>query len=310
MSDVKTFCFPEGGFGGNSTEGILLGSMMNGGGAYGGGMWNNPIWAIVFLAALRNGGIFGNNNGWDGNGAHPCTTSQLTAIQETLNSNHGQTLLMDAIKGNAGSIHELATTIGCNQNAVTAAINAVQSAICNVGNQVGMGNAQVINAVQSGDTSIITAIKDCCCQTQQNIIKMGYDNQINNLQQSNMIQNGFCQVGYEAAQNANNIRQAISEQTLAVTSKIDAQESARKDREINALTAQLATVNARAERAAELAPIYKALEEIKGKQPSVATVPYPNLVGVPASMLYGGAIAAGAAGVFGLAGSTPGGIFG
>lgn len=303
--NVRTFVFPEGGSGNNIDPNLLLG--MNGG--MGGGMWNNPIWAIVFLAALRNGGLFG-NNGWDGNGAHPCMTSQLTGIQETLNSNHGQTLLMDAIKGNASSIHELATTLNCNQNAVTAAINAVQSAICNVSNQVGMGTAQVINAVQNGDTSIITAIKDCCCQTQQNIIKMGYENQINNLQQSQLIQNGFCQVGYEAAQNSNGIRQAISDQTIAITSKIDAQESARKDREINALTAQLATVNARAERAAELAPIYKALEEIKGKQPSVATVPYPNLVGIPASMLYGGAIAAGAAaGVFGVGGNT-GGIFG
>lgn len=294
---------------GNNSNNLLTAALMGGGNGFGGGMWNNPIWAIVFLAALRNGGLFG-NNGWDGNGNHPCTTSQLTAIQETLNSNHGQTLLMDAIKGNAGSIHELATTLNCNQNAVTAAINAVQSAICNVSNQVGMGTAQVINAVQNGDTSIITAIKDCCCQTQQNIIKMGYDNQINNLQQSQLIQNGFCQVGYEAAQNANGIKQSIADQTLAVTSKIDALESSRKDREINALTAQVATLTARAERAAELAPIYKALEEIKGKQPSVATVPYPNLVGIPASMLYGGAIAAGAAaGVFGVGGNK-GGIFG
>ena len=294
---------------GANSNNLLTAAMMSGGGGFGGGMWNNPIWAIVFLAALRNGGLFG-NNGWDGNSNHPCTTSQLTAIQETLNSNHGQTLLMDAIKGNAGSIHELATTLNCNQNAVTAAINAVRGAICNVSNQVGMGTAQVINAVQNGDTSIITAIKDCCCQTQQNIIKMGYDNQINNLQQSQLIQNGFCQIGYEAAQNANGIRQAISDQTISLNSKIDALESNRKDREINALTAQLATVNARAERAAELAPIYKALEEIKGKQPSVATVPYPNLVGIPASMLYGGAIAAGAAaGVFGVGGNT-GGIFG
>lgn len=270
---------------------LTTAALMNGG-MGGNGMWNNPIWAIVFLAALRNGGIFG-NNGWDGNGAHPCTTSQLTAIQETLNSNHGQTLLMDAIKGNAGSIHELATTLNCNQNAVTAAINSVQSAICNVGNQVGMGTAQVINSIQAGDTSIITALKDCCCQTQQNIIKMGYENQINNLQQSNMIQNGFCQVGYEAAQNSNGIKQAISDQTLAVLNKIDAVEDARKDREIASLTAQLATVNARAERQAELAPITQKLNDIMCKQPNTVTVPYQPFVTVPNCVawnaaLYGG----------------------
>lgn len=269
---------------GNSNNALMTAAMMNGG--CGGGMWNNPIWAIVFLAALRNGGLFG-NNGWDGNGTHPCMTSQLSAIQETLNSNHGQTLLMDAIKGNAGSIHELATTLNCNQNAVTAAINAVQSAICNVSNQVGMGTAQVINAVQSGDTSIITAIKDCCCQTQQNIIKMGYDNQINNLQQSNMIQNGFCQVGYEAAQNANGIKQAISDQTLAVLNKIDAVEDARKDREIASLTAQLATVNARAERAAEKADTDRRIDAMACKLPNTVTVPYQPFVTVPNCVAYG-----------------------
>lgn len=38
MSEVKTYCFPEGGtFGGNGMEGMLLGSMMNGGGGFGGG---------------------------------------------------------------------------------------------------------------------------------------------------------------------------------------------------------------------------------------------------------------------------------
>ena len=272
-------------FGNNNDNNMLTAALMNNGG-FGGGMWNNPIWAIVFLAALRNGGIFG-NNGWDGNGNHPCTTSQLTAIQETLNSNHGQTLLMDAIKGNAGSIHELATTLNCNQNAVTAAINSVQSAICNVSNQVGMGTAQVINAVQAGDTSIITAIKDCCCQTQQNIIKMGYENQINNMQQSQLIQNGFCQVGYEAAQNANGIRQAVSDQTIAINNKLDAMDKDRLQRENNALTAQVATLTARAERAAELAPIYKTLEEIKGKQPNTVPVPWPQLTAIPTTQLYG-----------------------
>ena len=284
MEQTKTFVFPDNGsFGGNNMEGLLLGSMMNGGGFGGNGMWNNPIWAIVFLAALRNGGIFGN----DGNGNHGCTTSQLSAIQETLNSNHGQTLLMDAIKGNGNAVHELATTLNCNQNAVVAAINAVQAQIANVGNQAGMNAMQTINAINAGNASLANQLNQCCCDVRQEVTKMGYDNQINNLQQSQLIQNGFCQIGYEAAQNANGIKQAIGDQTLVVTSKIDALESARKDREINALTAQLATVNARAERQAELAPIYKALSDIQAKQPSVATVPYPNLVGVPASAFYG-----------------------
>lgn len=289
--------------GGNDNNSLATAALMNNGGMN--GAWNNPIWALAFLAFLGRGGFgFGDNNG-----NHSCTSTQLSQIQDTLTTNQGNQLLMSAINGNATSIKELASAINCNYNAVQGAINGVQNAVCNVGNQLGMGTAQVINAVQNSDTSIITAIKDCCCQTQQNIIKMGYDNQISNLQQSQLIQNGFCQVGYEAAQNANGIRQAILDQTIVVTNKLDQQDKERMQRDINALTAENATLKARAERAAELAPIYKTLEEIKGKQPSVATVPYPNLVGIPASMLYGGAIAAGAAaGVFGV-GNT-GGIFG
>lgn len=269
---------------------LPLMACMNGGG-FGGG-YNSPLWAIILLAFLRNGGIFGNGN-----------NSQLSQIQDTLNTNQGNQLIMSAIQGNATNIKELASLIGCNHNAVTSAINGIQTAICNVGNQLGMSTASIVNAINAGDTSIITAVKDCCCQTQQNIIKMGYEAQINNQQQSQMIQNGFCQVGYEASQNANGIRQAISDQTIAINSKLDAMESSRKDREIASLTAQLATVNARAERASELAPIIKTLEEIKGKQPSTATIQYPNIVGIPAWQLYGYGYGAGQFGV-------NGGIFG
>lgn len=272
----KTYVFD--GATGSNMESALIGSMMNGG-MNGGGMWNNPIWAIVFLAALRNGGLFGN----DGCGYQ----SQLSQIQDTLNTNQGNTLLMDAIKGNATAVGQLASTINCNYNAVQGAINAVQSAIAGVGNQVGMGQLQVVNAVQAGNTTIANQIAQCCCDNKLLVTTQGYENRLNNERQSQLIQNGFSQVGYASAEQTCAIKQAIADQTASVIGKIDAQESARKDREINALTAQLATVNARAERAAELAPIYKALEEIKGKQPSTAVVQWPNLVGIPASQLYG-----------------------
>lgn len=289
MSNETTRIFvPEG------NNDAMTAAMMANGGGFGGGAWNNPIWALAFLGVLTNGGFgFGGNGG-----GNRC---QLSQIQEQLQTMQGQNSLMSAITGGANEVRSLANTINCDYNAVQAAINAVQGAICNVGNQVGMSRADVINAVDRGNTGIITAIKDCCCQTQQNILKMGYDNQINNLQQSQLIQNGFCQVGYEAAQNANSIKQAILDQTITIGSKIDAQDKARLERENATLTAQLATVNARAERAAELAPIYKALGDIQAKQPSTVSVPYPQLTAIPNYMLYGGAFAAGvgAAGVFG-----------
>lgn len=280
MGETKTIIYPDqaGGFGGSGLEGMLLGSAMNGGGFGGNGM-NNPFWAIMLLAFLRNGFGWGNDAGQNGN--HCGIQNQLSAIQETLSTNQGNQLLMDAIKGNNGAIRELASLIGCNQNALIAAINAVQSAICNVGNQVGMGTAQVINAVNSGNSQVAQAIKDCCCQIQQNIIAQGYENRIANMQQGQAISNGFAQLGYAAAENACAIKQNATDNTSRVLSKLDQMEDSRKDREIASLTAALTAATSRAERQAELAPIYQALNDIKCKQPNTVNVPYQPFTTIP-----------------------------
>lgn len=280
MNEVKTFCFPGGGsFGGNGMEGMMLGSMMNGG-MNGGGMWNNPIWAIAFLAALRNGGIFGNDGG---NG---CNT-QLSQIQDTLNTNQGNTLLMDAIKGNSAEIGQLATAINCNYNAVQTAINAVQSAICNVGSKNDMNAMQTINAINSGDTMLANQLSSCCCDLKQLVITQSYEGRLQNMQQSQTIQNGFAQVGYASAEQTCAIKQNATDNTNRVIAKLDQIEDSRKDREIAALTAALTAANSRAERAAELAPITKALNEIQCKQPAVVTLPYSCATAVPTSLAYG-----------------------
>ena len=285
MSEVKTYCFPEGGsFGGNGMEGMLLGSMMNGGGGFGGnGMWNNPIWAIVFLAALQNGGFgFGGGN-----------NSQLSQIQDTLNTNQGNTLLMDAIKGNANAIGQLANALNCDINAVQGAINNVQSAICSVGNQVGMSSAQIVNAIQSGNMQLANSLQNCCCEVKTETLKMGYENQINNLNQTNAMTKGFGDVQYATQMQTNALAQNNDANTRAVLAKIDAVQDEAKNAKIAELTAQLASVNARAERAAELAPIYAQLNDIKCKQPETVTVPYSPITPVPSCVawnaaLYGG----------------------
>lgn len=270
MSDVKAMVFPEMGGNSNALETALL---ANNGGMNG---FNNPLWALIFLAFLGRGGF-----GFNGEG-----NCQMSQIQSQLNTNQGQQLLMDAIKGGTGAVRELASALNCDTNAVQSAINGVQSAICNVGNSVGYNAMQTINAINSGNAGLANTLQSCCCDIKQQTLTQGYENRINNLQQSQQIQSGFCQVGYEAAQNANGIKQAIGEQTLAVLGKIDAQESARKDREIATLTAQLATVNARAERAAELAPIMAAINDIKCKQPTTYNVPYQPFTAVPNCVAY------------------------
>lgn len=269
-------------FGNNDSNSLTTAALMNNGG-FGGGAWNNPIWALAFLAFLGRGFGF-DGNGWGGN------NSQLSQIQDTLNTNQGNQLLMSAINGNATSIKELASAIGCNHNAVVAAINGVQNAIGGVGNQVGMTSAQVINAIQNGNMQLANTLQSCCCDIKTTVNNQGYENRLANLQQSQLIQNGFSQVGYASAEQTCAVKQAIADQTLAVLNKLDAQEDARKDREIASLTAQLATVNARAERQAELAPITQKLNDIMCKQPNTVTVPYQPFVTVPNCVAWNAAL--------------------
>lgn len=273
----------------------MTAALMNNGGF---GNMNNPFWAIVLLAFLRQWG-FGNDGFGNGHG-------QANAIQEQLNTIQGQNALMGAIQGGTNEVRNLANTLNCDVNAVQAGINSIQQAICNVSNQVGMNAQGIINAVNSGNTAIINQLQSCCCQTQQNILKMGYENQIANLQQTQMLQNNFASLNYSQAEQSCAIRQNATDNANRIIAKIDAVQDAAKDEKIASLTAALASAQARAERQAELAPITKALADIQCKQPNTISVPYPQLTALPTALVNGlaGGIGYGLGCGFGCAGQS------
>lgn len=262
----KTYVFPEGN--GSSLDPNLV-AMMNGGGGFGGNGFNNPFWALVLLAFLRN------NFGWggDGNGGN-CSAAFVS-------SQLGQ-----AIAGNANALSNLSTHLDCSIGQVQTGIAALQSAIQSVANQTGMSGMQVINAIQSGNTAIANQISQCCCDNKLLTTSQGYENRISNLQQSQLIQNGFNQIGYAAAEQTCAIKQNQTDNTSRVLAKLDAIEDSRKDREISSLTAALTAANSRAERQSELAPIYKALSDIQCKQPSTFSVPYQPFTAIPNCVAY------------------------
>lgn len=300
-SPLEAMALGNGGFGAN---GMLPAMMMGCNGGFGGGMWNNPIWAIVFLAFLRNGGLWG-----DGNNVNGCSCgvqNQLSQIQETLTTQNGQQMLMSAISGNATSIKELASTINCNFNAVQGAINGIQSAICNVGNQLGMSTSQIVNSINAGNMSLANQISQCCCEARTEILKANYENQINNLNQTNVITKGFGDVANATQQQTTALAANQDNNTRAILAKLDAMEDSRKDREIASLTAALTAANSRAERAAELAPINKALADIACKQPTTVTTAYQPFVAVPNCVAWNAGLCGLNAGQFGV----NGGIFG
>ena len=201
MSETKTFVVPDNLTGNNDNLATM--AMMNGG--FGGGMWNNPFMYLVWMYIMR-----WMNNGYGDQGGDPAVQRQLQTLQDQMQDNHNSDLVMQAIKGNSQALQDLSTRLSCDANAIQSAIQSVQSSIANVGSQVGFSSERIINAVNNGDSGIIQALNNCCCSTQKEILKMGYENQINNQNQTyqltsqlngvnNVIQNGFRDTNYATA---------------------------------------------------------------------------------------------------------------
>lgn len=113
--------------------------------------------------------------------------------------------------------------------------------------------AQQINGVNTnimqGTNTLQAAVKDCCCQTQQNIADVKYtigatgadisrgiergfaDTNYNLATQSNIIDrtiaDGFCKTNFNAATNTRDIVDSANANTRAILDKLDAMETAR-----------------------------------------------------------------------------------
>lgn len=248
----------------------LMGMMSNGnGGFFGNNGGFQDIIALIVIAA-----IFGNGNfGFGGNGNGRGDTERQ--------------MLMDAIQRNGVDIAQLASTVGCSKDQILAGINTVSNAICNQSAQMGQSFNQLLTTIMQGNNALASQLAQCCC-----------DNKLAICQQTNTIQNGingvnigvergFASLGYALADQGCQNRQNADANTRAILAKIDAMEDSRKDREIAALTAQLTAANSRAERQAELAPIYKQLADIACKQMPTFPMPYCPASGSYVPVNYG-----------------------
>lgn len=103
---------------------------------------------------------------------------------------------MDAVKGNNNAITQLASNLNCDFNSLNNAICAVRSEIQDVAGKVGFSAEKVINVVNLGDLNIVQQLKDCCYQTQQNLLKMGYEQQLATANQTSTIASKICDINY------------------------------------------------------------------------------------------------------------------
>lgn len=307
MGETRIFAMPDSGNGGGGTNGLLamlpalmqqrgldpnILALANGRNGSNGG-WGDGLFAILLLFILMGrGGLWGNQGGggFMGNGQG--------GVVPMLNNDANTAVIMQAVQRNGFNIASLATALNTSSDAVLAAINSLGGQICNLGNQMGQNTNQIVTAVMQGNNGIISQLCECCCSIKGLVTEQGYQNQLAILNQTNAFQNGinnlavgqergFSAMGYALADQGCQSRQNADANTRAILAKLDAMEDSRKDREIAALTAQLTAANSRAERQAELAPIYKQLADIACKQPPTFPMPYCPASGSYVPVNYG-----------------------
>ena len=155
-------------------------------------MWNNPFAYMMMMGMMRYmyGADWNNrDNGADVQRAE--IQGQIESLRNQMADNQNSNLLMGAIQGNGNDLKMLANSLNCDFNALQNSICGIQAGIQQLGGQVGFSAERVINAISQGNLQMIMALKDCCCQTQQNIIRMGYENQMGQKDIVNQMQQGF-----------------------------------------------------------------------------------------------------------------------
>lgn len=181
----------------------LLASIMN-------GRNNSDTWAnnpFIYLVWMMFANRMWGNNGQCGEGGC-CNNPQIAALQDTVNTNHNNDIALAAIQGNNSAIRELAGTLNCDFNTLNSSVCDVRNGIQTVAGQIGYSAERVINAVNLGNCGITTAIKDCCCTTQKEILGLRSDLQLQMCQQTGALQQsisgvnstlvqGFSSLGYE-----------------------------------------------------------------------------------------------------------------
>lgn len=273
------FSIPIGGFGGFGNWG---------GNGFGYGM--NGIADLFGLAIIAS--MFGWNGGGFGNGGFGGGNNGAAFLANQLNNDSGRELLMNAITSQGEqsrtAIQNLATMLGQDFNLVNSAVANVQNALATVATQQAVSVPQIINAIQSGNQALSQQFCQCCCQTQQQIMAQGYENQIRTIEQTNQLgsqadRNTAAVVGAINNLHSDMTREFCDIREREMQSKIETQADI-----ITQLRGQLDNDRQTAQLFAALNPLQAKVNEIAAKQPNTVPVQYPNLVAVNQTPYGGG----------------------
>ena len=195
-------------------------------GGFGGNGWGDGAWWIIILLIFAWGGF--NNNGFGGN-------QGSTSVYEgyVLNNDFSQ----------------LSKQISDTYNMTDRKFEGIANGICSLGyDQLAQMNGINTNILTTGN-NLQAAIKDCCCQTQQNLADVKYTigstgaelnynlaTQANGI--TNAINSGFCQTNYNSQTNTRDIIDSQNAGTRAIIEKLCQMENNAKDEKIADLQAK------------------------------------------------------------------------
>lgn len=203
----KVYCCDKG------NDSLMTAAMLNGG--FGANQMLNSPWAYMFMMYMARW-LGGNNGCYDGGGCegNNYNSRAIATLQDTVNQNHLNQTVLDALSNNQNAIRDLAQTFNVDNKTIQQGICAINSSIQQVGGQLGLGIESVKNAVALGDNGIIRQLCDCCCSTKM-VIADGF-----NQTQREML-NGFNQTQREFLNGSYQNQLATERQTGILGSKID-----------------------------------------------------------------------------------------
>lgn len=264
----------------------------------GGGFGNNGYWIWILFMWM----IWGGNGSWNGMGNNGMLANQLFNTE-------GRDMLLQAINGRADALGQLANITNTSVETVKNGIFALQNAINQTANQVGMSGLQTINAVQSGDAAISAKICECCCEN-----RLAIANQTNALQSQaaanyaatqlqmaqieSADQLAVCQqtnaLSSQNERNTNSILNAIAGQNTLITKEFCDLKERELQNKINTqgdIITQLRNQISNDHQTLQFNAAFHALDDkidaIAAKQPQTVPVTWPNLVGVNATPYMG-----------------------
>lgn len=156
---------------------------------------NGLLWIFLLL-------LFGGGNMWN-RGDRSADVAVTEAVQKEIASARADglsdQLVVDGIRGNEAAITALANRYDVGNSAVRETLCAITNGLTKLSGDIGLSGQHIINAIQMGNTVLGNQLQSCCCNLRESITTMGYENRIQNMQQTEQltgqINAGFLAIG-------------------------------------------------------------------------------------------------------------------